>query len=57
MPQVKQGESKNNWMGRCIPQVKNEGTAKNDKQAQAICLDMFRRERKGRTGRTKLEQK
>lgn len=57
MPQLKQGESKSNWMSRCVPTVKEEGTAKNDRQAQAICLDMFRRERENKTGRKKLEKK
>lgn len=57
MPQVKQGESKGNWMSRCVPTVKEEGTAENDKQAKAICLDMFSRGREEKTGRRKLEQK
>ncbi len=57
MPQPKDGESKNSWMSRCVPTVKKEGTAKNNEQAQAICLDMFSRQRENKTGRKKLEQK
>jgi len=57
MPQLKQGESKGEWMSRCVPTVKEERTAKNDRQAKAICLDMFRRERENKTGRKKLEKK
>lgn len=41
MPNRKAGESKNDFMKRCIPMVIDEGTAKDDKQAYAICMSKW----------------
>lgn len=41
MPTVKPGESKEDWMKRCVPIVISEGTAKDNVQATAICSSMF----------------
>ena len=57
MPTVKKGESKQAWLGRCIPVVLKEGTAKNQKQAQAICFDMYARANGGKQGRRPLKPK
>jgi len=37
MPKPKKQETKSKFFARCIPFVINEGTAKNLKQAVAIC--------------------
>ena len=42
MPTPKPGESKSDYVSRCIPMVMNEGTAKDNKQAAAICHSMFK---------------
>ncbi len=53
MPSLKKGESKDSFISRCIPQVKEEGTAESNDQAVAICHDMYRRQS---NGRQKLEK-
>ncbi len=51
MPEPKKGEKKDDYIKRCIPQVLDEGTAKDRKQAAAICYSMFERKTKKPTGR------
>ena len=41
MPTPKAGESKDDFIKRCIPIVIDDGTAKDGKQAYAICASMF----------------
>lgn len=41
MPYPKEGESKSAYISRCIPYVIKEGTAKDNKQAAAICYSMW----------------
>jgi len=41
MPYPKEGESKENYISRCIPYMMKEGTAKDNKQAAAICYSMW----------------
>jgi len=43
MPSVKEGESEQAFVNRCVPIVLEEGTAKDEKQAAAICYSMYRR--------------
>jgi len=43
MPEVKEGESEQAFVNRCIPIVIDEGNAKDTKQAAAICYSMYRR--------------
>ena len=40
MPKVKAGESQKDWMGRCMPVVKDEGATQ--EQAVGKCLGMYR---------------
>lgn len=42
MPNVKPGESQNDFVDRCVPFVINEGTTKDPKQAAAICNSMWK---------------
>jgi len=42
MPTKKEGESQNDFVTRCIPIVIKEGTAKDEKQAAAICHSMYK---------------
>jgi len=44
MPTPKKGESRNDFMSRCIPQVMNEGKRQN--QAIAICNSIWENRRK-----------
>jgi len=46
MPTPKAGESQKDFVSRCIPIVMDEGTAKDNKQAAAICYSMWRRRNK-----------
>jgi len=46
MPKPKQGETEDQFVERCIPFVLNEGTAKDEKQAVAICHSIWREEKK-----------
>lgn len=39
MPKKRPGESQDDFMERCVPEVMNEGRAR--AQAVAICLDMY----------------
>ena len=41
MPTPSENESKKDFVSRCIPVVLGEGTAKDEKQAAAICYSMF----------------
>lgn len=43
MPLPKEGESKEDFIKRCIPFVLKEGTAKNVKQAYTICLSIWKK--------------
>ena len=43
MPTPNAGESEKDYISRCIPVVLKEGTAKDNKQAAAICYSMWRR--------------
>lgn len=45
MPKPIPGESEKNYLKRCIPVVLKEGTAKDEKQAAAICYSMFKRKK------------
>lgn len=42
MPNVNPGESRQDFVSRCIPAVLDEGTAKDQSQAAAICFQMWR---------------
>ena len=42
-PKPRDGESRDDYMHRCIPQVLNDGTADSQDQAVAICSSMFER--------------
>lgn len=42
MPEPKAGESQSHFMNRCVPIVIADGAAKNQKQAVAICMNMYR---------------
>lgn len=41
MPKPRAGESEEKFVKRCIPIVIEEGTAKDDSQANAICHSMW----------------
>ena len=41
MPKPKQGESHDDYISRCIPIVIKDGTAKDDKEATAVCNSMW----------------
>jgi len=43
MPTPRKDETKDEYIKRCIPYVIKEGTAKNPKQAYAICLSMWKK--------------
>jgi hypothetical protein len=47
MPKPRAGESKEDYISRCIPIVQDEGTAKDSKQAAAICYSMWGRKNEG----------
>ncbi len=47
MPSVKAGESQQAFVSRCIPVVLHEGTAKDNKQAAAVCNSMYRQRKPG----------
>lgn len=48
MPTKKKGESEKDFVSRCIPIVIKEGTAKDEKQAAAICHSMYREQAKNK---------
>lgn len=43
MPVPRKDESKDDFIGRCIPYVKKEGTAKDNSQAVAICNSIWKK--------------
>jgi hypothetical protein len=48
MPTPKAGESEKEYIARCVPTVMKEGTAKDPKQAAAICYSMWREHKEGK---------
>lgn len=46
MPEVKQGESEQEWLGRCIPYQLNENPDMEKDQAVAICYSMYEKSKK-----------
>jgi hypothetical protein len=46
MPKPRPGESQKDYMGRCIPYVIKDGSAKSQDQAVAMCASMYRQHRK-----------
>jgi hypothetical protein len=46
MPTPKSGESEKDYLNRCIPMVMGEGTAKDARQAAAICYSMYSQHQK-----------
>lgn len=46
MPTPHKGEKQKDFVSRCIPTVLKEGTAKDNKQAAAICFSMFKQKHK-----------
>lgn len=48
MPDPKKGESKKDYMKRCVPHLKGEG--KDQDQAVAVCLSMWDRRNEGIRG-------
>jgi phage head maturation protease len=46
MPKPNKGESQKDFVSRCIPIVLDEGTAKDNKQASAICYNIYRENKK-----------
>jgi hypothetical protein len=52
MPTPKPGdETHDDWMGRCVPKVLDDGTAKDQDQALAICMNMWREAEKSTADR------
>jgi hypothetical protein len=45
VPYPKESENKEEYISRCISYVMKEGTAKNNKQATAICYSMWNKEK------------
>ena len=43
MPTPRPNETEEEYVSRCIPIVTKEGTAKNEKQAAAICYSMYKK--------------
>jgi len=52
MPEVKPDERRRDFVSRCIPIVLKDKTAKNQKQAIAICFSMFNEAQKKRQKRS-----
>ena len=48
MPTPRKNESEDDFIGRCIPFVINDGTAKDEKQAYAYCKSLWDTEKKDR---------
>lgn len=46
MPTPKDGEKRSDFVSRCIPIVMEDGTAKDNKQAVAICNSMYKQSKK-----------
>lgn len=57
MPTPDANEAEKDFVSRCIPVVLDEGTAKDNKQAAAICYSMFRQYNKTKGGMYKQYQK
>ena len=46
MPKPSENESKEEFISRCVSMVKEEGTAKDNEQAVAICFSMWEQHQK-----------
>lgn len=56
MPTPNANETEKDFVARCIPVVLEEGTAKDNKQAAAICFSMFLLHNKTKGGMYKQYQ-
>ena len=52
MPTPAKNESQEHYVSRCIPIVLKEGTAKDQKQAAAICFSMWKEHHKKAEAKT-----
>lgn len=57
MPTPNPNETEQAFVSRCIPIVMDEGTAKDNKQAAAICYSMFRQAQGERKAKVYRDQK
>jgi hypothetical protein len=48
MPRPRQNETKSEFLTRCVPFVLEEGTAKNQEQAVAICHSLWEQSKDGK---------
>ena len=48
VPTPRPGENRKAFVARCIPIVMREGTAKDNKQAVALCYSMYRESKRGK---------
>lgn len=55
MPKPRKGEKQNQFISRCISQLKGEDTEKPNDQIQAICFDTWRRSKKKKLSSEKKE--
>ena len=46
MPEIKEGETKQQWLGRCIPYMLDENPDMEKDQAVAICYSMYNKSKK-----------
>jgi HK97 family phage prohead protease len=56
MPTPRQDETRDEWLERCIPVVLEDGTAEDEDQAVAICMQMWRDRAKGVSMNTKIKE-
>ena len=47
MPEPRAGESRDDFIGRCIPVVLDDGTAEDQAQAVAVCISMWKKDKGG----------
>ena len=57
MPEPGENEDKDKFISRCIPMVMEEGTAKDNEQAFAMCNSMWEQHEKKQTEKTMLDMK
>jgi hypothetical protein len=55
MPNPRKGETQGEFVARCVPQVIEDGTTKDPKQATAICFSMWEQAKKKARAQGKVD--
>jgi hypothetical protein len=57
MPEFKEGETRNEWMARCVPIRHGEHPSEDNKQSVAVCFSMWTEHEKKKNSKSSKDKK